>query len=83
MSLCEGPGPVPDKELVSRCPPPSYPHNCLLIARPDPPTVCHVTDGGIITITRRTKYTINKQTDKQTSPDPADPTNRTHDTQGT
>ena len=52
MSLCEGPGPVPDKELVSRCPPPSYPHNCLLIARPDPPTVCHVTDGGIITITR-------------------------------
>ena len=41
---------------VFQCLPPSYPHNCWLIALPDPPTVCHVTDVRIITIT---KYTDN------------------------
>ena len=60
---CE-PRPSQDKELrclcrvpgCIHCLPPSYPHNCSLIALPDPPTVCHVTDVRIITIT---KYTDN------------------------
>ena len=67
--------------VYSECLPPSYPHNCSLIALPDPPTVCHVTDVRIITITPALRLNIqltNRVTDIWLWR--ADPTNRTHDT---